>query len=44
MASKVLDNRTLKPLQPATSLWKQFSPRGPRLKAVQANSNLEEPP
>ncbi len=26
MASKILDNRTLKPLQPATSLWKQYDP------------------
>ena len=26
MASKVLDNRTLKRLQPATSLWKQYDP------------------
>ena len=26
MASKILDNRTLKPLQPATALWKQYDP------------------
>ena len=26
MASKILDNRTLKRLQPATSLWKQYDP------------------
>ncbi len=26
MASKVLDNRTLKRLQPATALWKQYDP------------------
>lgn len=26
MASRVLDSRTMKPLQPATSLWKQYDP------------------
>ena len=26
MASRVLDIRTMKPLQPATSLWKQYDP------------------
>ena len=33
MASKILDNRALKPLQPATALWKQYDPGGsaPRL-------------
>jgi dienelactone hydrolase len=26
MASKILDNRALKPLQPATALWRQYDP------------------
>ncbi len=26
MASKILDSRTLKSLQPATALWRQYDP------------------
>ena len=40
MASRVLDSRTMKPLQPATSLWKQYDPAAaPR--AFEAESAAE---